>query len=479
MATKKTLNAANLEALGAPRLAELLIEISTGSAAAKRRLRLELAGAQSPGEVAREVRKRLGSIARSRTFVDWQKRKALVEDLELQKRAIVERVAKDDPHEALELMWQFMATADPVLDRCDDSNGLIGGIFRTACHELGELATAAKIDPVTLADRAFSALQDNGYGVFDDLIAVLAPALGKVGLDHLKGRFVALASEPVEQPKGERRVIGWGASGPLYADQVAASARDRAVRYALMQIADAQGDVDAFISQYDEETRKVPKIAAEISRRLLASGCAKEALQTIEATVHRRGGWDWPDFEWEDARIEVLEALGRTDDAQAARWSCFERSLSASHLRAFLKRLPDFDDMEAEERALEYAESRKSVLTALSFLVGWPALDRAAKLVLNRADQIDGDHYEIMTPAAEKLAGKHPLAATLLLRAMIDFSLTQARSTRYRHAARHLMECESLASSIEDFASFETHEAYANRLKREHGRKSSFWSSTA
>jgi len=475
MATKKTLNAANLEALGAPRLAELLIEISTGSAAAKRRLRLELAGALSPAEIAREVRKRLGSIARSRIFVNWQKRKELVEDLELQKRTIVERVAKDDPGEALELMWQFMATAAPVLDRCDDSNGTIGGIFCEACDRLGELATAARNDPNNLADRAFAALQGDGYGVFDDLIAVLAPALGNEGLEHLKRRFVALASEPVEQSEGERRVIGRGTSGRLYADQVASSARNRLVRYALMEIADAQGDVDAFIGQYDEETRKLPRIAAVIARRLLAAGRAEEALQTIGATVQRRGGWDWPDFGWEDAQIEVLEALGRMDDAQAARWACFERSLSVSHLRDFLKRLPDFDDMEAEERALDYAESRKSVLAALSFLVAWPALDRAGKLVLQRADQLDGDHYEILTPAAEALAGKQPLAATLLLRAMIDFALKQARATRYRHATRHLMECESLASSIADFAPFETHEAYAARLKREHGRKSAFW----
>src|SRR5215472_113901 len=39
------MNAKNLEALGAGRLAELVIEINTGNAAAKRRLRLELAGA--------------------------------------------------------------------------------------------------------------------------------------------------------------------------------------------------------------------------------------------------------------------------------------------------------------------------------------------------------------------------------------------------------------------------------------------------
>ena len=98
--SKNTLNAKNLEALGAERLAELLIEISTGNAAAKRRLRLALAGVQSPGEVAKEVRKQLTTIARSRSFVDWQKRRTLVEDLETQ-RAIVDQVAKADPAEAL------------------------------------------------------------------------------------------------------------------------------------------------------------------------------------------------------------------------------------------------------------------------------------------------------------------------------------------------------------------------------------------
>jgi len=55
VAAKTALNARNLEALGTTRLAELLVEISSGNAAAKRRLRLELAAAQSPRDVAKEV----------------------------------------------------------------------------------------------------------------------------------------------------------------------------------------------------------------------------------------------------------------------------------------------------------------------------------------------------------------------------------------------------------------------------------------
>ena len=147
MTSKKTLNAKNLEALGADRLAELLMEISRGNAAAKRRLRLELAGAQSPSEVAKEVRKRLTTIARSRSFVDWQNRRTLVEDLETQRRAIVGQVAKADSAEALELIWQFMALANSVFGRCDDSSGTVIGIFHAACRDLGEIAQRSEARP--------------------------------------------------------------------------------------------------------------------------------------------------------------------------------------------------------------------------------------------------------------------------------------------------------------------------------------------
>jgi Family of unknown function (DUF6880) len=181
------------------------------------------------------------------------------------------------------------------------------------------------------------------------------------------------------------------------------------------------------------------------------------------------GGETPPNYfpaQWEDARIDVLEALGRTDDAQAARWRCFARSLSARHLRAYLKGLPDFDDVEAEKRALDYAQRSRNLLHALSFLVRWPALDRPANLVLQHSHELDGDHYEILKHAADALAGKYPLAATMVLRAMIDFSLKNRRASRYRHAARHLLDCSSLSSAINDFGRFEPQGAYEAGLRR-------------
>lgn len=209
MASKKTLNARNLEALGAARLAELLMEISEGNAAAKRRLRLELAGIQSPGELVTEIRKRLATVARSRSFVDWHNRRSLVDDLEAQRRAIVEQVTKRMPGEGLDLMGRFLDLAEPVLGRCDDSSGAVAKVFHTAVDDLADIAQAARPDPKQLGEQVFSSLFQNDYGQFDNLIRALWPALGSMGLEHLKARLIARSAEPVRKLAAEeRQVIG-------------------------------------------------------------------------------------------------------------------------------------------------------------------------------------------------------------------------------------------------------------------------------
>jgi len=245
------------------------------------------------------------------------------------------------------------------------------------------------------------------------------------------------------------------------------------VKRALKDIADAMGDVDAFIAQYDPKTRKVPQIAAEIAARLLAAGRAGDALGFIERAD--TGKDSWVPRECQDTRLAVLEALDRKDEAQAFRWSCFESTLESEYLRDFLKRLPDFEDIDAEERAMDYAETRQRVTPALGFFLDWPSPDRAARLLINRHAEINGDHYEFLVPAAEALSERHPLAATLALRAMIAFTLSKARSKRYGYAAGHLAKCAALADRIEDYGIIEPHSTYLARLKQEHGRKSGFW----
>jgi hypothetical protein len=200
-------------------------------------------------------------------------------------------------------------------------------VFHDACALLGEIALAAGTPPEALADAAVEALRDNGYGQYDGLIAILTPALGAEGLGHLKQRIETLAATPVPvPPKGEWEAVGYGSGGATYAHQMEERFRQSMVEMALKDIADAMGDVDAFIAQYDTRTRKVPQIAAEIATRLLAAGRAEDALGFIESADMKDS---WVPREWQDTRLAVLEALDRKDEAQAFRWTCFESTLES------------------------------------------------------------------------------------------------------------------------------------------------------
>ena len=474
MTTGKTLNAANLERLGAALLAELLIEISRGNAAAQRRLRLALAGSAGADEAARAIAKRLASIARARTWLDWQKIKSFVAELEAQRRAVLELVAPSDPREAFDLLWRLVSCAESVFARTDDGSGRLAAAFHAAAKDLGPLAQRASLPPEDLSGRVVRVLTADRHGAWDELIPILAPQLGVAGLNMVRSSIRAWQAEPIAPPPAEeRRVIGWASSGPIHADELQSRHRRYTATIVLQQIADALGDVDGFIEQFDERARGMPAVAASIARRLLDAGRAPEAWAALERVDAQRR--EQASMEWEEAHVDVLEALGRSDEAQAFRWQRFLATLNATHLRAYLKRLPDFDDFEAEQRALAHALTLGDVHQALAFFLVWPDLHRANELVLGRERSFNGDLYELLSPAAETLDDKHPLAATLLRRAMIDFTLGAGRSSRYKHAARHLRDCRESAERVTDFAGAPDHAAFEQALRSAHGRKSGFW----
>jgi hypothetical protein len=441
MASRRTLNARNLEALGAAALAELLMEVSCGHAVIQRRLRLALAAAEGAEGAAREVRKRLTAIDRATTSVDSRRRQALLTDLEAQHQAITGPIAAADPGQALQLLVRFLELADGVLERSSDTTGAVIGVFERALSDLGPVAAAAGRNPEELAEQVAELIDANGYGQFDGLIPAVASALGETGLAWLQRHFEAHGG----------------------ADATAA----------LLQIAEACGDVDAYMAQFDARKLSRPAVATDVALHLLEAERAEQALAVLDGAA--ANVTDWFAVEWSDARITVLEALGRRDDAQEQRWQLFCRSLSIPHLRSYLKRIDDFADVEAEERALQVAERHAQPLLALAFLTQWPALSRAARLVHQHCGHWDGEAFEVCSPAAERLSTAHPLAAIILLRSMVLFALSSGRSRRYRYAAEHLQTCERLAAEIDDWQGLDSQASFLGRLRESFGRNRSFW----
>lgn len=436
------LNARNLEGLGAEKLASLLLELSEGNGAAKRRLRLALAEGRSAEDAAQEVRKRLKTIERSSTFLDSARRKTLLTELEGHLATISGSICGDNPALALDLHWNLLELSEGIFDRCHDGNGAVGGFFARVLEALPASLQAASPQPAATAERLVDALQDcNGYGQLDQAVAVLAEALGRDGL------------EAVRRECAER---GVPAGAPV-----------------LLAVADALGDVESFVAAFDTQALQRPATAAAVANRLLKAGRAEEALAV--ATGARRAGPQGLGDVLSTPQIAALEALGRGEEAQALRWQCFLAELSASRLRDYLQRLPDFEDLEAEEKALDLVQAHPHHHGALRFLLAWPHHRRAAALVLSQLTVWDGEAFELYGPAAEQLEADHPLAATALLRAMVTFALETGRARRYRYAAQHLRHCAELADRIDSWNPLPPHGLYDAELRRAFGRTTGFW----
>jgi hypothetical protein len=513
MAGRASLNAKNLEALGPARLAALLLQHTEGNAAARRALRLALAEQQGPLEMAQEVCKRLAAVERSGSWLDQKRRDALLADLDRQRQAIAGPIAAHDPDLAVELLWRFLDLAKSLADRCHCSDDAELPLFHQASADLGQVACRAKGSTAALAEQVAAALLENDIGQYDHLIEHLKEALKPEGLEQLRQMMEAhrpprrsdakqadgeAASFDGEEEDDEEAANGDGSIGTPYFDgrdwlvdeddfgadfepdfdsdddeadyeaddpDLDPNPHDRGqtVRLAMLAIADALGDAEAYLAEYRDHqpaALKQPLVAARVAQRLTAAGRAEEALALLDAAQplpHQTPPGPGP---WIDARIAALDQLERGEEAQQLRWRFALLRLSSQHLRDHLKRLPAFEDGEAQERALDLVLQHPYLGPALEFLHQWPDRRRTARLILARPAELERADEKVLGVVAEALEAEQPLAATLCLRVLIEAIVEQARSNRYRHAVRHLASCRRLAGAIEAWGEIPDHNTY-------------------
>jgi len=472
--SRKTLNKANLEKLGAEQLAALVMELVQGSAALQRRARMELSAAQGAADVAADLRKRFAALRRATSFVNWRKQREMVKDLGSLLAMIETAIAPDDAPEAFELLWSFLQLTPAIQHRTDDSNGAIGDVMRQAVQIIASISPRLSVDPRTLAERILDAVADAGYGEFDGIIPATAEALGADGLEHLRQITNGWADSPPSADELEQyRSFGFSSD----AEKSVRRNKDITRSVILADVADAQGDVDAYMARYSAEQLTFGTIAPGVARRLLAAGRVDDAFDIVRGAMAAEQGAAFRLFrqDLDEVYEECLEKLGRGNDLKAHLWDRFTQTLSAPSLRKYLKLLPDFDDLEAEEKALTFAQTYPHLGAVLGFLVDWPSHDRAARVVLARADDLDGNAFDRLTAAADALEAGHPLAAAVIRRAMVRDTLDGAKSKRYRHAARHLAECQSCDAAIDDYGDFPTHTQFVADLRQKHARKFGFW----
>ncbi|AWN38902.1 hypothetical protein DK427_07735 [Methylobacterium radiodurans] len=470
-ARRTTPSVETLAALDHERLIGLVLDETRRNPAFRKLVSAALAARQGPDAVARIVDRRLAALEGARGYIDWQKRRAFALDLDTTVSVILNELRPLDAEAALERLLRFLGGADDVFARVDDGTGTVQGVYDRAAEAAVEIG--AGLPPATAA-RFASAL----------LPRVLADPTGAltVLLRGLIGRLDPAALAPLDA-----EVTGLAAETGARAGRRETETLRRLQRRLLLRlrqdIAERRGDIDAFIALEVEAVPGSPD-RVDIATRLLGADRPAEALDWLRRKTPQPltradliAGLDETAMERERAVLEIqaLDALGRGAEAQDLRWRGFAQRLDADMLRAYLAKLPDFEDDEALRRAFAVVEAFPDPHRALGFLVRWPDLDRAARLVTGRPEIWAGERYTILAPAAEALAQAHPLAATILYRALLDDILARGRSQAYTHGAAYLLELDLIAERADLGGLKPDPSEYREGLKRRHGRKYGFW----
>ena len=474
MARRATLTQETLVALGVDKLAKLVLDEVQQNAPFKRIITAALAGAKGPGAVSGIIDRRLASLERARGYIEWDKRKAFAADLKATVSTIADELGSADPAAAVERILRFVKGADGVFERVDDSSGYIGGIYQDAAAALPAIAMRIPADDrLHLLDRLVRLLLADEYGFIGEAVEGFISILATEELTSLD-----LALE---------QALPEALSGDGDRDWARQARRDTIIR-TRQAIADVRGDVDTFMKLEAQRPERIRDNLA-IAERLLQAGRGKEALQWVQRPnrtglramdrqdlAHDSGGIDVLERHRVGLEIRILAALKEREAAQQLRWKTFQATLEVDLLREYVAKLPDFEDDEALDGAFAYVAAHPHRYRALVFFLNWPHLELASKLVLDHVAGWNGGYYEALAPAAEALEHDHPLAATVLYRALINDILAKGRSQAYGHAARYFSKLALLAG--DGFASqgLVDHHAYFDTLKKAHGRKAGFWS---
>lgn len=474
MARKGGLTEEALVALGAEKLARLIMDEASRNAPFKRLVKAALAGAKGGDAIASVVDRRLAALEKARSFIGWERRKEFTADLKATLAVIVGELAAADPAAAIERVLRFLAMADRVFERVDDSSGAIQAVYQAAAESLPDLAGRLSTEQAQqLASSLVPSLLADDYGLVEGVMAAVVTHFDPTTL-MLFDRALAQAVEDGRSSDAKGSDWRWQAR------------RDRMLR-ARQDIADRRGDVDAFI-MLESERGAARRDSVAVARRLLAAGRASEALDWVRRPVRPglrvmgwhdlgdgTGGHDLSDDARLRLEIEILEAKGDRDEAQELRWRTFETRLDAKSLRDYVARLPDFAEFEVLDRAFAHVSGHAHHHAALAFFIDWPRLDLAARLVLDRKGTWDGRHFGLLAPAAEALEATAPAAATVLYRALVTDILDRARAPAYGHAARYLARLQGLGDQELSSAGLPEHAHFMADVKKAHGRKASFW----
>jgi hypothetical protein len=412
--------------------------------------------ANDPVALSRVLRKRIASLKRRQRFVDYRASFDFARELEATLADIESGLLECSPEHAFDLVDRFLATAESVLNRVDDSGGAVGEVYRQAVLLWLTAAKGWQDANVDWLERIYQLYQQNDYGVLDPLLPNANLLLTPDKLKQLAWRYENALRKALKSPEQE--------------DKLNLAALHSGV--ALGQIADALRDPALY-------ERSVLIHSPQPNNLQMKSICEKYLQYEQPETAMRYLNQAW-EGRFERDRLELLDKVcvktGDRKQLKVIRSRLFQSEQSYASFTRYLVVLDEDEKEEACGTAIKQAEQGGNIVLSADLLLNLSQTERAQALVLARHQELAECFYDSLLRLAKAFEKADcNLAATACYRALLLEILARARSKAYGHGARYFKKLEALAKGIKVFKPLTTHDVFVRQLHSAHGRKKSFW----
>ncbi len=433
--------------VGAERIAEVLLNLAEQSDEAADVVERLLA---TPEENVKRFKRRLAGLKRGRKFVDWREAPNFARKLEGILADL--REGATTPETGVELIAAFYECDRSVFERCDDSSGMIGDVFRYDARVLFVRYAAACVEKDRLSDRLLELYENDGYGVRHSLLEVASEFLP----ERTAYKLISQMWERAEaEPAGSFAADHWRIG----------------VRTLARQMKDAEIYEKAWLASSPEPSAGVCMDIAEV---YVEAGDPKMALHWMERVPESN---KFQAVKQDSLLLTIYKQLGDREGMTKVAWRIFLNHRSAENLKTLLSAIGEAEgERVVEEQVKKILEEDSLSYSDAQFLIEIGKPQASEDYILSRAAELDGDLYpQILSLTKPLEEAGCLLGAAALYRALLESILQRAVSRYYNHGVRYLKKLDALGPRIGDWRDCTPHESYKEELLEEHARKRSFW----
>jgi hypothetical protein len=429
--------------LGAHKLAEVLIEIGETHADVVDLINRLIA---TPNENLKRFKTKLTSLKKSDHFISWKE----TDDFVLKLRDLLDdlQMGRPSPNQGLELIVAFFKTDDAILNRSDDSDGMIGQIYSYDARNLFIEYASSCDEKDWIEGLLYELILDDDFGVRESILEHAKEYLPKSNIQSLIKKF---------QERSELTDNKYKKG--LYLRLVESLARQT-------------NDPKLFEKTRTSDREPLSsRDCLDIAHVYVENEEPQTALSWAERADEKQC------FGKKELLLKIHTKLKNHDEQMTIAKSLFKKNRSTQSFMQFLSIVgEDKKEVILKEELKEIFKENDFSLSTASFLVDQQLLEEGEKYIIAHESSLNGDFYGFLLSIVKSFEqAKFWLAASLIYRALLNSILDRAYSKAYPYGVRYLKKLDKYSLKISDWQSFDNHSQYKENLLSNHGRKSSFW----